>query len=152
MCGELRSLEQVASKSKFYNLNPALELLCGFSLAVIGLLFLKLWIELGILAMLLSIIPLGRMMMLMRAGDDTSRGFELYLGSFMVSIVICTVVGVTAFGAFCLSLFGVCTLGGSTMGGDFGALVVYGITGLSVIVVCMPLGRWVIRRWKRDSE
>lgn len=107
---------------------------------------------LGILAILLSIIPLGRMLMLMRAGDDVSRGFGLYFSSFLASIVICTVVGVTAFGAFCLSLFGVCAIGGRTMGGDLGALLVYGITGLSVILVCIPLVRWVIRRWRRDSR
>jgi hypothetical protein len=119
-------------------------------LAVVGLTIVS--PGLGILAIVLSIVPLGRMLMLMRDSDSTSRGFELYLGSFMVSIVICTVVGVTAFGAFCLSLFGVCAIGGSTMGGDSGTLIVYGITGLSVLIVCIPLGGWVLRRWRRDSE
>lgn len=119
-------------------------------LVVIGLTIIS--PGLGILAILLSIVPLGRMMMLMRAGDDASRGLGLYFSSFVVSIVICTIVGVTAFGAFCLSLFGVCAIGGRTLGGDLGALIVYGVTGLSVLIVCLPLGRWVIQRWKRDSE
>lgn len=108
---------------------------------------------LGILAMFLSMIPLGRMMILMRNDDDTIRGFELFFGSFAASIVICTIVGVTAFGAFCFSLIGFAVLNeGAGIRRDWGELFVLGMTGLSVIIVCIPLGRGVIRRWKRDLK
>jgi hypothetical protein len=133
------------------SLSPDRYVVLGIvSLAILGLLLVS--PGLGILVLILSVIPLGRMMVLMRSGDTAAQGFGLYAGSLAVSIVICTVVGVTAFGAFCLSLCGVYLLDSRMMTGIMGALLVYGITGWSVILVCIPLGRWVIRRWKRDSQ
>ena len=106
---------------------------------------------LGIMLLILSIIPLIRMRMLLRPQDDSGKAVSLYLGSLLTSVVIVTVVGITAFGSFCLSLFGVCAL--APRGGDSMLLIiVYGITALSVIAVCIPIWGWISRRWKRDKN
>lgn len=106
---------------------------------------------LGIMLIVFSIIPLIRTLYLVDPAKDPGKAFSLYVSSVVVSIVIVTVLGVVAFGAFCLSLFGVCMFeprGGS----EALSLGIVGLVTLSAVVATgIPLVKWVIHRYRRDS-
>lgn len=106
MCGEIRSIERVESESKFYNLNPALEVLCGFCLAVIGMLCLKLWNEVGILVLVGGVPMLSLVMgkyyrVLSQLGPDDPeahfaltfrQSLKILLAGLVVAIVVLAVM------------------------------------------------------------
>lgn len=83
------------------------------------------------------------------------RGYEdafpttisMFLGSIGVTFVILTVVGVTAFGTFCLACFGTY----ATTESIEVAVLVSGVLSLALIIpLCWSCWKWARRRWKRD--
>jgi 4-hydroxybenzoate polyprenyltransferase len=102
MCGEYQSIRRVETESRFYNLNPTIEVLCAFALAVVGMLVVKLWNELGWLLLFLGVPLLSSLMIrnylsLSRYGPDAPeahaaasfrRGLLVLLIGLIVAIVV----------------------------------------------------------------
>ncbi len=108
---------------------------------------------LGILLACVLCVPLVRTALLMKRRADRGHvdafpaTVGLFIGSLGVTFVILTLVGITAFGAFCAVCFGAYS---STENIEI-AVLVSGVVTLAVLIpVCRKLWKWAKRRWKRD--
>ncbi len=83
-----------------------------------------------------------------RGHDDAfPTTVSLFLGSLAVTFVILTVVGVTAFGTFCVVCFGTFV---ATENVGLAVWVSGGCGVLVLVPLCRRFWKWVKRRWKRD--
>ncbi len=106
---------------------------------------------LGFLLLILSIIPLVRTLHLVDPARDPGRATALFFTSVVVSLVIVTILGCVAVGTFCLTLFGVCALDPRGPGSEvIASVILWGVPLFAVILTAIPLGKWVIRRYRRD--
>jgi hypothetical protein len=107
----------------------------------------------GILFLICSVIPLIRTLMLVDPAKSPGQATSLFFTSLFVTFTILAVLSVVAFGSFCLTLFGVCAIGGAGggPGAELGLLVLWGVPLAAVGLCAIPLWRWVAHRWARDK-
>lgn len=109
----------------------------------------------GIALALLSIIPMIRTMMVVsrrsQEGEATSMASKviMFFSSMAVTWIILTVVGVAAFGAFCLTCLGAYSVTDSEE-------LAIPIAGGAALIVVGGLGivfwKWIDSRWRRDTR